>query len=95
MTFDEQNIFAWAGTVENREDFSAVVALYDYFWVLKPEVRKKVLTAWIEAFTECLDDDFLAELAPDFVQGDMVLLTSEDPVEIKDLPENVIPFRRK
>ena len=95
MKLEENNLFSFAGIIETDEAYLGALALYDYFWVLKPELRVKLVKSWISILEKCTDEKFLEDLAPTYAEGTGIILTSEEPVEYRKLPDNVVPFGRR
>lgn len=95
MTIEESNIFSFAGIVETPEAYYGAIALYDYFWILKPELREKLIRSWISTLEKTLEEDYLEKVAPTYAEGIAIVMVAEEPIEERSVPDNVIPFGRR
>lgn len=95
MIIEENNVFSFTGIVETPESYVGAVALYDYFWVLKPELRLKLIKSWIKVLEKCAEEGFLEDVAPEFAEGAGLVFIDNEPLEIRNVPDNVVPFRRR
>lgn len=94
MKIDDGNVFAFAGIIETPEAYLAGIALYDYLWVLKPELRVKLIKSWISILQETLEDGVLDAMTPEYTDGTGFILVSDEPLETRNIPDNVIPFTK-
>lgn len=95
MKIEEGNVFSFAGIVETPNSYNGAIALYDYLWVLKPELREKLIKSWILLLESVLKDGFLEQEAPDYADGTAIVFVNEEPIETRELPDNVIQFRSR
>lgn len=93
MIIEEGNVFSFAGIVETPTSFNGAIALYDYLWALKPELREKLIRSWISLLENVLKEDVLDEIDFEYVDGTATVFVDEEPIEIRDIPDNVIQFR--
>lgn len=94
MIIDEGNVFLFAGITETDEAYHGAVALYDYLWVLKPELRIKLIKSWIKTLEKTLEEGVLEDVAPEYANGEGIVFVSEEPIEIRKIPSNVVEFPR-
>ena len=95
MIIEEGNVFSFAGIVETPESYNGAVALYDYLWVLKPELREKLIRSWIALLTDLLDNGLLNEQEVEYAEGTAIVFVNEEPIETRHIPDNVVQFRGK
>lgn len=91
--FDEDTMFCFAGVVEMDDSYNAAIAIADPFFALKPEAREVQIKAWIELLQGCLDEEFMVELSGETDQGEMAIIVSQDVVELREIPDNVVEFK--
>lgn len=89
MFIEPENVFGWLGLKDNGDHYVAAVGLYDYFWALDEETRKKILNGWMEALEAYHNPDF-------FETGtkiDDCIIVSQSEESVEDKPSaNIIPF---
>ena len=95
MSIEDNNVFCVAGIVENPTSFNGSILLYDYLWALKPELREKLIKSWISLLENTLEEGFLEKIAPTFAKGIVTVMVDPDPIEVRDIPANVVMFRSK
>lgn len=92
---DEENLFCFAGFVELEQTFNPAVGLGHNFFMLAPELQKNMINAWIDSLEYCLTEGFLESLSNETEVGEMAVMVSSQYIEVKSIPDNVVPFRRK
>jgi hypothetical protein len=95
LNIEDSNVFCVAGIVENPTSYNGSIALYDYLWALKPELREKLIKSWISLLEDTLKEGFLEEISPTFAEGVVTVMVDPDPIEVRDIPANVVMFRGK
>lgn len=91
---DDENIFLIAGFVDDPMDYKGAIGVYDYFWALTPDIRKKLIIAWKKTINYLEEEqDNLQELFDaEEDWGCMALFHDEEAVEIKKPKDNVVQF---
>jgi len=92
MDFEQDNVLAFLGIVSTKEDFRPAVSVNAPFFLLTPELREATLDKWIEILTNCKEEDLIQSLSEDVSIGEMAVLVHEEPVEKRDIPDNVVIF---
>ena len=92
MEFDEGNTFCFCAVVDMGDAFNAAIAIPETFFFLTPEVRQKQIHAWIELLQGCQSEEFLVELSGEVEEGEMAVIISQDVVEAREIPDNVVSF---
>lgn len=95
MPFDEENIFCFAGVVDMGKSFNAAIGITESFFLLTPEARQKQINSWIDLLKGCQNEEFLVELSGEVEEGEMALLISQDIIETREIPDNVVTFPGK
>lgn len=92
---EEENVFLTAGFIDFPGDYKGALGVYDYFWMIEPEIRKKLISSWKKSL-DYLEEAHL-ELSDIFEEeewGAMALITDEDSIQVKPAPDNVVPFKK-
>jgi len=91
---DDENIFLFAGFVDSPTDYKGAIGVYDYFWVLTPEIRGKLITAWKKTIDHLEQEhDNLSELFEQEEEyGCIAIFHDEEAVEVKKPKDNILHF---
>lgn len=91
---DDENVFLIAGFINGPNVFKGAIGVYDYFWVLTPDLRAKLIESWKKTIDELesahsdLNDVFHAEDE----YGSMAIFCDEEAVEVCAPKDNIIKF---
>ena len=93
--FSEENVFIVNAVAENDEgEINGAIGVMDSFFSIEPESRKKAVEVWIELLTNLLEDELVVELAGEVYAGEMAIMLSNKVIEKKEIPDNVVLFKR-
>ncbi len=91
---DDENVFLIAGFIDGPNEFKGAIGVYDYFWVLTPDLRTKLIDSWKKTINELenahpeLNDIFNSEDE----YGSMAVFSDEEAVEVRAPKDNIIKF---
>lgn len=85
----EENLFGWIGLKDNGDHYVAAVGMYEYFWALDEETRKKILNGWSAAIEAYHDPKFVSEGKQ---LNDYILVSESSDVVEEKHGADIIPF---
>lgn len=93
--FSEENVFIVNAVAENDEgEINGAIGVMDSFFSIEPESRKKAVEIWIELLKNLLEEELVVELAGEVYPGEMAVMMSNKVIEKKEIPDNVVLFKR-
>ena len=87
---DDNTVMGWLGLIDNESHYSASSGVYDFFWLMSYDTRKKVINGWKEALDQFLDPEF----SPTTEEGIVYITEGSKPIEHK-IDAQIIQFPRK
>lgn len=95
IDFDEDNIYIFSGILPIDSDFVASLGLTPKFFSLSKEVRQLSITAWKELLLSLESEEFVMELSEEVDEDEMAVILSNNIIASREIPDNVVSFRRK
>ena len=86
----DNTVMGWVGLKDNSSHYSSSAGLYDFFWLMGYDTRKKIIDGWKEALDDFLDPDW----EPRTEDGTVYVTEGEEIIEHK-IDAKIIPFPSK
>jgi hypothetical protein len=94
---EDENVFLVGGFLDTEVDFRGAIGVYDYFWVLDPVTRTRLIDSWLKTITHLREEhiELTTALQPDDEYGSMAIFSDENAIQVRSPKDNVVQFPKK